>query len=131
VGDASAGAPAVVQLALARRKAEAEVDARMRGWVPPLIRLFLERPPVRRPARVATTQWQQAHALKRQAEEIGALAREGGAREALAGLRAGKLRGAVMPLGHLHVTFAGIPHLMELFPPPVKKSAVPQSERGC
>ncbi|MDB5096928.1 MAG: hypothetical protein JWM80_1349 [Cyanobacteria bacterium RYN_339] len=124
VGDQAPGAPVVVQLALARRKAEAEVLETMRGWVPPLVRLFVERPPVRRPARVATTQWSQAHELRRHAEWVRQLARVGEpakVRAALADIRAGKLRGAVMPLGNLHFTFAGVPHLQDLFPMPKQK----------
>jgi hypothetical protein len=129
VGDLHPNAPAVVQLAAARDPSQA-VDERMRAWVAPLIRLFHDHPPVRRPAKVATTQWQQAHALKRQAEELAALAKEAGP-EALQGLQAGKLRGAVMPLGHLHVTFKGIPHLQALFPPPSRADEAPRSGRGC
>lgn len=118
--EARPGTMVAVVLAQAKAAAETAVDEAMRGWVPPLVRAFAERPPLRRPARVAITQWRQARELTieaRVARDVALDAPPEQRAALLAEIRCEKLRGACLPLSNLHVTFADLPHLGTLFPP--------------
>lgn len=120
--------PLVARLAAARRAAEAEVEEPLRGWVPPLVRLFVDHEAPRRPARVAVTQWRQAGELRLEAEVARGVALDAPPErrtELLRGIRAERLRGAVLPLGNLHLTFREVPLLQELFPPPKGRPPAP------
>lgn len=120
VYEACAGQPMLAMVATARKAAAQRVPEEGRGWVPALVKLFSESPEVRKPARVATTQWDQlrtmhgeATAARAEADQAPPAQRTG----LLLDIKTAKLRGAALPLANLHLTFAGVPHLKDLFPP--------------
>lgn len=99
-------------------------DAQM-GYLPPMVKLFDGSMDAVRRVHPALVQWQEVQSMSAEAEVlIGALRATRAdtlrGRQLLDEFETGKYRAAVYPLTHLHLTFKGLPHVADLFPPPAK-----------
>lgn len=90
-------------------------------WLPHLAKLFYSDMNATQKAHMAVVQWGEAQTLYGDAQLLqSALASAPPERvkRLLDSFNTGKLRAAIFPLSHLHMSFRGIPHLESIFPPP-------------
>jgi hypothetical protein len=91
------------------------------AFLPPLVKLFLADGDAVRRVHPALTQWRAVQTMATEADVLrGALrgAPPPRAAELVGAYETGKLRAAIYPLTHLHLTFQGLPIVSELFPVP-------------
>lgn len=90
-------------------------------WLPHLAKLFYEDMGATQKAHMAVVQWGDAQALYGDAQLLRsalASAPPERSRRLLDAFNTGKLRAAIFPLSHLHMSFRGVQHLETIFPPP-------------
>ena len=94
-------------------------------WLPLLVKLFYTDMTAVQRAHMALVQWDQALKMHTDAGRVQSeMTTEpaGKHRALLDSFHLGKYRAAIYPLSHLHVSFKGLPHLSELFPPPAPQA---------
>jgi len=108
-------------LTLLRAARPGDADPKRAAWAGAVCDVMRGNPAVQRQVTVVVTQFDAATTMLEEAETVAlgyTLAPSQVDVVKLSGFDPRKLRGAVIPLGHLHVTFQHTPVVNNLFPPP-------------
>jgi hypothetical protein len=90
-------------------------------WLPHLAKLFYEDMGAVQKGHMAVVQWVEAQSLFGDAQLLQSAlssAPPDRVKRLLDSFNVGKLRAAIFPLSHLHISFRGVKHLETIFPPP-------------
>lgn len=90
-------------------------------WLPHLAKLFYDDMGATQKGHMAVVQWTEAQSLYGDAQLLRSALSQAPperARRLLDSFNLGKLRAAIFPLSHLHMSFRGVKHLETIFPPP-------------
>lgn len=110
-----------VQAAMPQEGAKRGLPPEGLGWVGPLATLFLAHGEATRRGHGAVVQWEACQGLHAKASALLPMLPKHPAPLCPGALQAFDLpayRASVHPISHLHLTFQGLPHLAQLFPPP-------------